>query len=86
MLRIIKFGASYCAPCRVITTILEELKSRFNIVEYDTDEVSAEILQRYNIKNIPTLIIEKDDKEVWRYIGSISKDNLEKEIKKYEAN
>lgn len=67
-------------------TILEELKSRFNIVEYDTDEVSAEILQRYNIKNIPTLIIEKDDKEVWRYVGSISKDNLEKEIKKYEAN
>lgn len=86
MLRIIKFGASYCAPCCVITTILEELKSRFNIVEYDTDEVSAEILQRYNIKNIPTLIIEKDDKEVWRYVGSISKDNLEKEIKKYEAN
>lgn len=86
MLRIIKFGASYCAPCHVITTILEELKSRFNIVEYDTDEVSAEILQRYNIKNIPTLIIEKDDKEVWRYVGSISKDNLEKEIKKYEAN
>ena len=46
MLWIIKFGASYCAPCRVITTILEELKSRFNIVDYDTDEVSAEILQR----------------------------------------
>mgnify|MGYP002440181367 CR=1 FL=1 len=28
----------------------------------------------------------KDDKEVWRHVGSISKSDLEKEIEKYEAN
>lgn len=65
--------------------ILEELNSKINIQEIDVDEVDPIVLTNYKIRNIPVLILLKDNKEVWRHVGSISKTDLEKEIEKYES-
>ena len=86
MLKLIKFGASWCGPCRAMVPILEELQDKIDINEIDVDEVDPIVLTNYKIRNIPVLILLKDNKEVWRHVGSISKSNLEKEIEKYEAN
>lgn len=86
MIKLIKFGASYCAPCRAMMPILEELKNKIGIEDIDVDEVDPVVLTNYKIRNIPVLVLLKDDKEVWRHVGSISKSDLEKEIEKYEAN
>ena len=85
MLKLIKFGASWCGPCRAMIPILEELNSKINIQEIDVDEVDPIVLTNYKIRNIPVLILLKDNKEVWRHVGSISKIDLEKEIEKYES-
>lgn len=50
------------------------------------DEVDPVVLTNYKIRNIPVLIITKDNVEVWRHVGSISKVELEEKIKEYEAN
>lgn len=86
MLKLIKFGAFYCAPCRAMAPILEELKSKIDIQDIDVDEVDPVVLTNYKIRNIPVLVLLKDDKEVWRHVGSISKVELEDKIKEYEAN
>lgn len=86
MLKLIKFGASYCAPCRSLVPILEELKSRIIIEDIDVDEVDPVVLTNYKIRNIPVLIITKDNVEVWRHVGSISKAELENKLKEYETN
>jgi len=86
MLKLIKFGASWCGPCRSLVPILEELKSRIIIEDIDVDEVDPVVLTNYKIRNIPVLIITKDNVEVWRHVGSISKVELEDKIKEYEAN
>lgn len=86
MLKMIKFGAPWCGTCRAMAPILEELKSKINIQDIDVDEVDPIVLTNYKIRNIPVLVLLKDDKEVWRHVGSISKSDLEKEIEKYEAN
>ena len=65
--------------------ILEELQDKIDINEVDIDEVDPIVLTNYKIRNIPVLILLKDNKEVWRHVGSISKSNLEKEIEKYEG-
>ena len=65
--------------------ILEELQDKIDINEIDIDEVDPIVLTNYKIRNIPVLILLKDDKEVWRHVGSISKSDLEKEIEKYES-
>lgn len=86
MLKLLKFGASYCAPCRSLTPILEELKDKVTIEDIDVDEVDPVILTNYKIRNIPVLIITKDNVEVWRHVGSISKVDLENKLKEYETN
>jgi thioredoxin 1 len=84
MIKLIKFGASYCAPCRAMMPILEELKNKIEIEDIDVDKVDPIVLTNYKIRNIPVLVLLKDDKEVWRHVGSISKSDLEKEIEKYK--
>ena len=76
MIKLIKFGASYCA----MMPILEELKNKIEIEDIDVDPI---VLTNYKIRNIPVL---QDNKEVWRHVGSISKVELEDKIKEYEAN
>lgn len=84
MIKLIKFRASYCAPCRAMMPILEELKNKIEIEDIDVDKVDPIVLTNYKIRNIPVLVLLKDDKEVWRHVGSISKSDLEKEIEKYK--
>lgn len=86
MLKLLKFGASYCAPCRSLTPILEELKDKVTIEDIDVDEVDPVVLTNYKIRNIPVLIITKDNVEVWRHVGSISKIDPENKLKEYETN
>lgn len=86
MLKLLKFGASYCTPCRSLTPILEELKDKVTIEDIDVDEVDPVVLTNYKIRNIPVLIITKDNVEVWRHVGSISKIDLENKLKEYETN
>lgn len=64
--------------------ILEELKNKIEIEDIDVDKVDPIVLTNYKIRNIPVLVLLKDDKEVWRHVGSISKSDLEKEIEKYK--
>ena len=66
--------------------ILEELKDKVVIEDIDVDEVDLVVLTNYKIRNIPVLIITKDNVEVWRYVGSISKVDLENKLKEYETN
>lgn len=86
MIKLIKFGASWCGPCRAMMPILEELKNKIEIEDIDVDEVDPIVLTNYKIRNIPVLILLQDNKEVWRHVGSISKAELEDKIKEYEAN
>lgn len=87
MLKLLKFGADFCAPCRAMSTILEEIQPQFKdqiqIEEVDTNTAEHDLLVKYKIRNIPVLVIEKDGVEVWRHIGSISKEDLENKIKEY---
>lgn len=86
MVKLLKFGANWCAPCRSLVPILEELKDKVVIEDIDVDEVDPVVLTNYKIRNIPVLIITKDNIEVWRHVGSISKIDLENKLKEYETN
>lgn len=86
MVKPLKFGANWCAPCRSLVPILEELKDKVVIEDIDVDEVDPVVLTNYKIRNIPVLIITKDNVEVWRHVGSISKVDLENKLKEYETN
>ena len=80
------FGATWCPPCKKMKQLFKDKDvkkelDRLNLKIYDTD-VDVEISKRYNIRSIPTLIIEKDGKTE-RHTGSMEKNKLLEILKKY---
>jgi thioredoxin 1 len=76
---IVDFHAVWCAPCKMQTPILKEVASemgdKIRVIKIDVDQ-NNEIAGKYSIQSVPTLIIFKDGKIVWRQSGVVSKSQL----------
>ena len=82
---LVDFWAQWCAPCRAVAPILDELSAkyqgRFTIAKVNVDE-SPNIAAKFGILNIPTLIFFKNGEEVDRVIGLQPKAQLDAKIQK----
>ena len=80
---LVDFWATWCPPCRIQAPILEELAAEIShvatITKLDVDE-NRPIASRFGVRNIPTLILFKDGKEVERYVGVQQKETLRSAI------
>ncbi|MBD7911479.1 thioredoxin [Clostridium cibarium] len=80
---VVDFFATWCAPCKMLSPILEELQTEMGesvkIVKLDVDE-SGEIANKYQVQNIPTIKIFKDGAEVDTKVGFLPKDALKEAI------
>jgi len=69
---LIDFWAPRCPPCRVLGPILERVAvtvaGKAKVGKYNVDEESISA-DKFNFRNIPTLIILKDNVEVERLVG-----------------
>jgi|SRR3989338_5088271 len=61
--------------------IIPKYKNKVKFVKIDIEE-DEKLIKQYNILSVPTLILLKDDKEIWRKSGSISRDELMGELDK----
>lgn len=76
-MKLIKFYAYWCGPCKAMVPIIDSVKSRIKVHEIDVDEVDPLILTAYNVKSIPLLIIEDSDSNIlWRHEGIIKQNDL----------
>ncbi len=77
---LIDFFAEWCGPCRVQGPQLEELKrnmgDKIEIRKIDVDQ-NMDLANKYAIRVVPTLIIEKDGKVVRTLEGLTSAESLE---------
>lgn len=73
------FHTLWCMPCRKISPIIDELKEEYiksvQILRIDMDN-SELLAESFEIKAVPTLILFKNSKEIWRHTGLISKEEL----------
>ena len=83
---LVDFWAEWCAPCRMIGPIIDQIASDFassaTVVKLNVDDNTASA-QRYGIKGIPTLILFNEGKEVERVVGATSKDSITRILEKY---
>ena len=78
------FFATWCGPCRMQTPILEELERKMGdsieIRKIDVDQ-HMDLAEKFGIRVVPTLVIEKDWKVVQQMEGVTDAATLEKLLK-----
>lgn len=83
----LKFSAEWCGPCRVLSSIIEEVEGDYNnvkFIEVDVDDVDdSSIIDEYKIKNIPALFFIKNGEVLNKHIGTINHPMLVDELNKY---
>lgn len=81
-IKIIKLSADWCAPCKALQPILKNIlsKDEFKDIpfqEIDIDDDIFDYTQKYQVRNIPTiLIIDENENLLKRITGLISEDKL----------
>ncbi len=82
---LVDFWAEWCAPCRAVAPLLEELaekyQGKFAVAKVNVDD-TPDLAARFGVLNIPTLIFFKGGQEVDRLVGVQPKSQLEARIQK----
>lgn len=80
---LVDFFAEWCGPCKMMSPILKEVKTslgdQVTILKIDVDK-NQELASKLNVRGVPTLIIYKNGKILWRQSGVLSKDEIIKKI------
>lgn len=76
---LVDFWATWCAPCRAIAPVIEQLASEFDgrakVVKMDVDNHPQTPMQ-YGIRSIPSLLYFKDGQVVDQVVGVANKKKL----------
>lgn len=85
---LVDFWAEWCAPCRLMTPVLEDLAGenagRIKIVKVNVDHNPA-TAEQFNIHSIPTMILFKNGQPVQTFVGAMSKQALLERLTDYWA-
>lgn len=80
---VLDFWAEWCAPCRMVTPILESLAEQYagkvNIGKMNIEE-NNDVVLKYAIRNIPTLLFFKNGELVDKFVGSAQRSIYESKI------
>ncbi len=82
---VIDFWAEWCGPCRAISPIIEELAAEYEgriiIAKCDVEE-NDDIVAKYGVRNIPTIVMLKGGEMVDKQVGAATKDALKERFEK----
>jgi len=76
MKKILRFTASWCGPCKMLTKNLESVNTNIPIEVIDIDE-KDDLAIEYGVRGVPTLIMLEENVEVKRQVGMTSLKQLE---------
>lgn len=80
---LVDFWASWCAPCKMMAPVLNEIaeddKTSFTVAKVNVEQYQ-QLATKYKVKNLPTLVLFKNGKEVQRLVGFKNKKAILKEI------
>lgn len=78
---LVDFYANWCGPCKMLSSILEQLASEvdIDIVKVDVDKYQ-DLAREYKVMSIPCLILFDNEKEIKRTLGFMPKEKLKEFI------
>jgi thioredoxin 1 len=83
---LVDFWAAWCGPCKVVAPMLEQLAGEMNgqvhVAKVNIDE-NGDLVNRFGIRSIPTLLVFKDGKVVDQLIGAAPKEQIRRMLEKH---
>lgn len=83
---LIDFFADWCGPCKMLAPILKQVKDDLGedikIIKIDVDE-NQMLAAKYQVRGVPTMLLFKRGKQVWRQSGVLQKDQIISVVKQY---
>ncbi|MBT8185439.1 MAG: thioredoxin [Eudoraea sp.] len=83
---LVDFYADWCGPCKMLAPILKEVKEELGdavrIVKIDVDK-NEKLARRYQVRGVPTMMLFKEGKQLWRQSGILQKPALVSIIKSH---
>ena len=80
---LVDFFATWCGPCKTMGPILENVKKKLGesavIIKIDVDK-NQKLASELNISGVPTLIIYKNGKQVWRQSGVVDANTIQQKL------
>jgi thioredoxin 1 len=85
MLTVKRYTATWCGPCKQLAPIFEELQNEISEASFQTVDVDMNRDEAMNkgVSSVPTVILEKDGTQVYRFSGVMPKSVIAGIIKKH---
>ncbi|HMK98138.1 MAG TPA: thioredoxin [Acidimicrobiales bacterium] len=85
---LVDFWAEWCGPCKLVEPVLEEIASenegRLRVAKVNVDD-NLEVVRRFEVMSVPTLILFKDGVPQLRLVGAKGKAQLLQELRRHLA-
>ena len=93
-IKVIKFSSTWCGPCKQMEPIFDNVSKlkdfkNFTFQKYDIEEdtMGIELVEKYSIRNIPTIVITDNNGNVMKkIIGFVNENELTNILKEFSAN
>lgn len=83
---LVDFWADWCGPCKAQAPVLDSFAARYademQVIKVEVDSAPF-LMERFDISNIPTLMVFVDGKPEYSMVGARPLDTLEKELSTY---
>lgn len=83
---LVDFYADWCGPCKTLSPIVQQVSSalhgRVKVIKVNVDKNQSAAM-KYQIRGVPTLILFREGKMLWRQSGVMQKNALQRTIEQY---
>ena len=70
------FSATWCGPCKTFKPVMNEIAGEGHSVQFIDIDLQQDLAAKYNVRSVPTTVIEENGIEVDRIVGSVSKQQV----------